>query len=49
MNEQSALDAIRTEVAQTLMRHEIHLDRKFERTLTMLLKLKEMRRDIGGS
>ena len=45
MYEQSALETIKAEAAQTLMRHEVHLDRKFERTLTVLLKLKEMRRD----
>ena len=49
MYEQSALETIKAEAAQTLMRHEVHLDRKFERTLTMLLKLKEMRRHIGGT
>ncbi|MBF0371296.1 MAG: hypothetical protein HQL52_17775 [Magnetococcales bacterium] len=31
-----------------LARHEIHLDRKFEKTLAMLLKLKELREACGA-
>lgn len=48
-------DAIRDQVVgeglqphrlASLNRYEVHLDRKFERTLAMLLKLKELRRGI---
>ena len=36
-----ALDPVKIE---RLCRYEVHLDRKLERTLAMLLKLKELRR-----
>ncbi len=29
-----------------LARYEVHLDRKLERTLAMLLKLKDLRREV---
>jgi hypothetical protein len=32
-----------------LIRYEVHLDRKFERTVAMLLKLKELRRAADPS
>ena len=31
---------------QGLARYEVHLDRKLERTLAMLLKLKDLRREV---
>lgn len=52
--EASSLDAIKAQTLgeglqahrlEKLNRYETHLDRKFERTLAMLLKLKELRRD----
>jgi hypothetical protein len=39
-----ALDPKRLE---KLSRYEVHLDRKLERTLAMLLKLQEIRRPLG--
>ena len=29
------------------VRHEVHLDRKLERTLAMLLRLQDLRRETG--
>jgi len=37
-------EGLRAHLLESLKRYETHLDRKFERTLAMLLKLKEMRR-----
>ena len=31
-----------------LARYEVHLDRKLERTLAMLLRLQDLRREAGG-
>ena len=32
-----------------LARYEVHLDRKLERTLAMLLRLQDLRREMDGS
>ena len=40
-----ALDPNRLE---SLARYEVHLDRKLERTLTMLIRLREMRNSAGA-
>jgi hypothetical protein len=37
-------EGLRAQQLEKLNRYEVHLDRKFERTLAMLLKLK----DLGG-
>lgn len=37
-------EGLRADVLEKLNRYETHLDRKFERTLAMLLKLKDLRR-----
>ncbi len=37
-------EALTTKAFEGLARYEVHLDRKLERTLAMLLKLKELRR-----
>ncbi|SFN92646.1 hypothetical protein [Nitrosospira briensis] len=37
-------EGLRTHLFEKLNRYETHLDRKFERTLAMLLKLKDLRR-----
>ena len=44
IREQAFGDAVVVTQFDSLDRHEVHLDRKLERTLTMLLKLKELRR-----
>ncbi len=31
---------------ESVARYEVHLDRKLERTLAMLLKLKDLRREV---
>jgi hypothetical protein len=36
-------EGLRADLLETLSRYETHLDRKFERTLAMLLKLKQLR------
>ncbi|MBU4152935.1 MAG: hypothetical protein KKD63_08645 [Proteobacteria bacterium] len=36
-------EGLKAERLEKLSRYEIHLDRKFERTLAMLIKLKELR------
>ncbi len=36
-------EGLRPHLLEKLNRYETHLDRKFERTLAMLLKLKELR------
>jgi hypothetical protein len=45
IREQSFGEAVNTPALDGFSRYEIHLDRKFERTLAMLLKLKNLRRD----
>lgn len=39
-------EGLRAHLLEKLNRYETHLDRKFERTLAMLLKLKDMRSDL---
>jgi hypothetical protein len=41
-----ALDPVKIE---RLCRYEVHLDRKLERTLTMLFRLKELRRSADAA
>ncbi|MGR8930342.1 MAG: hypothetical protein ACU836_06855 [Gammaproteobacteria bacterium] len=36
-------EGLRAQQLEKLNRYEVHLDRKFERTLAMLLKLKDLR------
>ena len=38
-------EAVDTQALEGLARYEVHLDRKLERTLTMLLKLQSLRSD----
>lgn len=40
-------EGLRAQQLETLNRYEVHLDRKFERTLAMLLKLKDLRSPIN--
>ena len=48
IKQQALGEGLRPAYLQNLCRYETHLDRKFERTLAMLLKLKELRgRDHG--
>ena len=44
IREQAYGEALNPDKLERLGRYEVHLDRKFERTLAMLLKLKELRR-----
>lgn len=44
IREQAFGGALDPEKFEQLGRYEVHLDRKFERTLSMLLKLKDLRR-----
>jgi hypothetical protein len=44
IREQAFGEAVDPDKLERLGRYEVHLDRKFERTLAMLLKLKELRR-----
>lgn len=39
-------EGLQAHVLEKLNRYEVHLDRKFERTLAMLLKLKDLRRGV---
>ena len=39
-------EALDPDRLQGLARYEVHLDRKLERTLAMLLKLKDLRREV---
>ena len=38
-------EGLKADQLENLNRYETHLDRKFERTLAMLLKMKELRRE----
>lgn len=40
-------EGLRAQQLEKLNRYEVHLDRKFERTLAMLLKLKDLRRPVN--
>ncbi|MDP3664455.1 MAG: hypothetical protein U1D41_00975 [Nitrosomonas sp.] len=40
-------EGLRAEGLENLTRYETHLDRKFERTLAMLLKMKELRKSVS--
>ena len=44
MRSQALGQALEPKRLETLARYEVHLDRKLERTLAMLLKLKDLRR-----
>lgn len=44
IREQAYGEALNPDKLERLGRYEVHLDRKFERTLSMLLKLKDLRR-----
>ena len=44
IQEQAYGEALDPDKLERLGRYEVHLDRKLERTLAMLLKLKELRR-----
>jgi hypothetical protein len=46
IKEQSLGEAVDVQALENLARYEVHLDRKMARILTMLLKLKELRRDL---
>ncbi len=41
-----ARTALTANAFEGLARYEVHLDRKLERTLAMLLKLKDLRREV---
>ena len=47
LRSQALGQALDPERLQGLVRYEVHLDRKLERTLAMLLKLKELRGPVG--
>ncbi len=49
IREQAFGDALDPNKLERLGRYEVHLDRKFERMLTMLLRLKDLRRTIVES
>jgi hypothetical protein len=44
VRDQAFGEALDPEKIERLSRYEVHLDRKLERTLTMLFRLKELRR-----
>src|SRR3954451_17418839 len=46
LRSQALGQALEPERLQELARYEVHLDRKLERTLAMLLKLKDLRRSV---
>jgi hypothetical protein len=46
IREQSFGEAVNTPALEGFSRYEIHLDRKFERTLAMLLKLQNLRKSV---
>lgn len=46
VREQSFGEAVNTPALDGLARYEVHLDRKFEKTLSMLIRLQHMRRQI---
>ncbi len=45
IREQAFGESLREAKLEVLARYEVHLDRKLERMLTMLVRLKELRRD----
>ena len=45
IREQAFGEALEADKLERLGRYEVHLDRKLERTLSMLLRLKDLRRD----
>jgi hypothetical protein len=47
IREQAFGEALDSDMLERLSRYEIHLDRKFERTLSMLLRLQDLRRHRG--
>jgi hypothetical protein len=47
VREQAFGEALDPDKLETLARYEVHLDRKLERTLTMLVRLREMRRSAS--
>jgi hypothetical protein len=49
IREQAFGEALDPNKLEQLGRYEVHLDRKFERVLAMLLRLKELRKSIGDS
>jgi hypothetical protein len=46
--EQAFGEALNPDKLERLGRYEVHLDRKLERMLTMLLRLKEMRQEADA-
>jgi len=44
IREQAFGESLKEDKLEVLARHEVHLDRKLERMLTMLVRLKELRR-----
>jgi hypothetical protein len=46
LRSQALGQALDPERLEGLARYEVHLDRKLERTLAMLLKLKDLRRSV---
>ena len=49
IGEQAFGESLDPDKLERLARHEVHLDRKLERTLAMLLRLKELRPTTVGS
>ena len=49
IGEQAFGESLDPDKLEHLARHEVHLDRKLERTLAMLLRLKELRPTTVGS
>ena len=48
IREQAYGDAVNAEKLERLGRYEVHLDRKLERTLTMLIRLQDLRGGPDG-
>jgi hypothetical protein len=49
VREQAFGEALDPDKLEALARYEVHLDRKLERVLTMLLRLKDLRRNVGAN
>jgi hypothetical protein len=49
IREQALGETLEPDVMERLARYEVHLDRKLERMLTMLFRLKEIRQDTSSN
>jgi hypothetical protein len=49
IRQQSFGEAMNTPALEGLARYELHLDRKFEKTITMLIRFQQMKgQDVSG-